>query len=314
MPDAVDNCVSVKNADQANHDGDAAGDVCDPDDDNDGVPDGSDNCVFVANANQANNDGDAQGDACDPDDDNDGVPDASDNCVFVANPSQIDADGDGLGDACDTVTCAVVPSAIGAWTGDNTTADSIGTANGTFVGTSSFAPAVVGAAGFNFDGTNFVKASTFEYSGTFSVSFWAKLNGSLSTLTGVIATSEAAPTPADLQSTFEIQASGTTYTFKVGAQGYLLVTFGSVTTNAFHHFVVTQNNGLIVTFVDGRQIASGTWTLGPPPIFQAMKIGANRGEGKRFIGVVDDVRVFPRVLTGVEVAAIHTAGSAGICP
>ena len=42
------------------------------------VEDDADNCVNVANADQANYDGDAQGDACDNDDDNDGVADAAD--------------------------------------------------------------------------------------------------------------------------------------------------------------------------------------------------------------------------------------------
>jgi hypothetical protein len=60
----------VANTDQANNDGDALGDVCDPDDDNDGVEDGDDNCPTVANTDQADNDGDGLGDACDNDDDN----------------------------------------------------------------------------------------------------------------------------------------------------------------------------------------------------------------------------------------------------
>jgi PA domain/Thrombospondin type 3 repeat len=49
-----------------------------PDADVDLVEDSADNCPAVANADQANYDGDAQGDACDADDDNDGVADASD--------------------------------------------------------------------------------------------------------------------------------------------------------------------------------------------------------------------------------------------
>ncbi|MEI8412686.1 MULTISPECIES: PxKF domain-containing protein [unclassified Kribbella] len=40
--------------------------VVDPDGDNDGVPDASDNCPAAANADQANADGDALGNACDP--------------------------------------------------------------------------------------------------------------------------------------------------------------------------------------------------------------------------------------------------------
>jgi len=50
------------------------------DGDANGVPDARDNCPVVANADQANTDGDAQGDACDPDDDNDGALDGSDAC------------------------------------------------------------------------------------------------------------------------------------------------------------------------------------------------------------------------------------------
>lgn len=38
----------------------------DPDDDNDGVLDVDDNCVSIANASQTNSDGDAFGDVCDP--------------------------------------------------------------------------------------------------------------------------------------------------------------------------------------------------------------------------------------------------------
>ena len=70
------------------------------DSDGDGVDDDNDNCPNVANPTQANYDGDAEGDACDTDDDNDGVSDL-DEIANGTNPLNADTDGDGVGDAND---------------------------------------------------------------------------------------------------------------------------------------------------------------------------------------------------------------------
>ena len=119
--DWADNCPLVPNPDQADADGDGAGDACDEctDPDRDGwcdvCPPGveclRDNCPGVHNPNQADSDGDAVGDRCDncvfvsnpdqADADRDGVGNACDNCPKQANSDQLDTDGDGIGDACD---------------------------------------------------------------------------------------------------------------------------------------------------------------------------------------------------------------------
>jgi hypothetical protein len=62
-----------------------------------------DNCPNDYNQDQADADSDSSGDVCDTDDDNDGVADVDDNCPLDANPSQSDADVDGAGDACDPI-------------------------------------------------------------------------------------------------------------------------------------------------------------------------------------------------------------------
>jgi len=117
VADCIDNCVLVSNPDQANSDGDLAGDACDGcpydadkyepgvcgcglpdvDSDGDGTPDCHDGCpndyfktdpgVCGCGVEDADNDGD-------------GVMDCVDNCPDTANPDQADSDGDGVGDAC----------------------------------------------------------------------------------------------------------------------------------------------------------------------------------------------------------------------
>ena len=97
--DSVDNCVSVANSDQTNTDGDAKGDACDPDDDNDSVTDEND--AFPLDASEwSDTDADGTGNNADEDDDNDGVNDVAD--AFPLDPSETtDTDGDGTGNNAD---------------------------------------------------------------------------------------------------------------------------------------------------------------------------------------------------------------------
>lgn len=175
---AMDNCPSISNADQLNTDGDAKGNVCDDDKDNDGIPDISDsfpldntqagdidgdgieslldNCAYTVNADQINTDNDAQGNVCDADDDNDGVVDASDtfpldaaetldndndgignnsdtdddndgvldvadNCLFYASVDQTDDDHDGIGNQCDSDSAGKLDVAFSLGAGANDT-------------------------------------------------------------------------------------------------------------------------------------------------------------------------------------------------
>jgi hypothetical protein len=144
--DAQDNCPADPNPDQTNTDatdqdadtlldedpidasdndadtlvdedppGDALGDACDPDDDNDTDPDSADNCPLTSNPDQTDTDSDTLGNACDPDDDEDGFTDSTESScgsepLIVTSTcevcDEIDNDGDCPGDTnTDTVVC-----------------------------------------------------------------------------------------------------------------------------------------------------------------------------------------------------------------
>ena len=80
-----------------------------PDADSDGIPDDSDNCMNAPNPLQENYDGDSLGDVCDPDDDNDGLSDA-DEGSYGTNPFLTDTDGDSLGDNEEITTLFTDPT------------------------------------------------------------------------------------------------------------------------------------------------------------------------------------------------------------
>lgn len=70
------------------------------DQDGDGRVDSSDNCPTVANKAQSDADGDGLGDICDPDDDDDGLTDPQE-VALGTNPGMADTDGDARSDGAE---------------------------------------------------------------------------------------------------------------------------------------------------------------------------------------------------------------------
>ncbi len=93
-------------------DGDGTPDLCDSDDDGDGLVDVLDPCPTVRTDNLRDADLDGRPDRCDGDSldgprgdiDGDGFPDLIDNCPTTSQDEQFDADSDGIGNACEVNT------------------------------------------------------------------------------------------------------------------------------------------------------------------------------------------------------------------
>ena len=102
-----DNCPEDYNPGQEDYDGDSEGDVCDIDDDNDGVPDLLDYCAMgvkdwtSSEFTDHDDDGCRDGDIEDLDDDNDGIVDDKDQCPRGIVDEGEDFDGDGCKNAED---------------------------------------------------------------------------------------------------------------------------------------------------------------------------------------------------------------------
>ena len=87
ITDNRDNCQQLYNPSQANFDADTQGDICDTDDDGEGIPDMADSCPMGALLWTSNTSTDYDTDGCkddveDTDDDNDGALDIDDMCAI----------------------------------------------------------------------------------------------------------------------------------------------------------------------------------------------------------------------------------------
>jgi hypothetical protein len=107
-PDRIPNKIAEYVADKSFENSSCvAAKMTGPDTDLDSVPDSVDNCPSESNVDQLDSDQDGLGNVCDDDDDNDGVPDADD--AFPLDPTESkDSDQDGVGDNSDQ--CPESPS------------------------------------------------------------------------------------------------------------------------------------------------------------------------------------------------------------
>jgi prepilin-type N-terminal cleavage/methylation domain-containing protein len=180
-----------------------------------------------------------------------------------------------------------------------------GTWHGTAIGTSGYySPGHVWQWGGAFDGaTDYILgSSTFAPSGSNPVSFaaWAYLNAASATGDAII--SEGT------------NSAGGYEDLRINSNGFLILTNGSAsflstltppTTTWF--FMVATLNGTAATMCLNANCVSGT-QASTNVVPSSFEIGAHLGtNGFPWIGYIDDVRMYDRVLSNAEIQEIYSA-------
>jgi hypothetical protein len=93
---------------------------------------------------------------------------------------------------------------------------------------------------------------------------------------------------------------------------------GLLVSNVWQHVAVTyaKTNGYAVLYINGVQKAQATLGVFTPRTIGDLYLGLrpyDGGAGARFVGLMDEVSIYNRALSGAEIAAIYSAGTAGKC-
>ena len=208
--------------------------------------------------------------------------------------------------------CAAPPAGlVGWWKGDNNLLDQVGTNNGIFVGDAAFGPAQVGL-GFALDGAGD------------GVSLGTAANLRLQDFTIEAWIQRASTTQASMDNgggeifgfgyggyTLGLLDDGGLFLTRVGIDNVVLPT--AVTDTGFHHVAVTKSGTTVFFYVDGVAFNAPAYQTTYSFASQAAIGLRSDTTGNSFFGTIDEVSVYNRPLSAVEVMQIASAGSAGKC-
>jgi hypothetical protein len=75
----------------------------------------------------------------------------------------------------------------------------------------------------------------------------------------------------------------------------------AVPLNTWTHLAVTYDGSMLRMFVNGVQVSSRALTGSMPATASPLRIGGNSVWGEYYRGLIDEVRVYNRALTGAEI-------------
>ena len=224
--------------------------------------------------------------------------------------------------------CVPPPAGLVSWwPGDGNATDTVGGNDGTLVGDATFAPGMVGQA-FNFDGGgDFVDISSGFNLGNRSFSFDMWIRYEDAGISGVLFAWGATAFGTPSEAGFGVVVANGQIDGEVRDElgqiaGRPIVMAPAPEPGVFHHvaFVLDREDDHFELYINGTQAAFvnipegfGSVDNNVRPSIGALSRGGVGSPTAFFNGLVDEVELFDRALSGEEVEAIFNAGSAGKC-
>jgi hypothetical protein len=211
--------------------------------------------------------------------------------------------------------CFETPSdMVSWWTGDGDATDIFGPNDVTPMNGATFVPGFVDQA-FSLDGVddlfrNVAPVNLPTGNAARSISVWFKTPRNLSTSTeSAIVQYGTASDSQNFSLITSANAPGKLYFY--GHSNDLPGTT-TIQPDTWYHGVVTHDGSTLRLYMNGQLDASSPKTLNTVLDGNGLTIGYRNGSSL-WEGLIDEVQVFDRALSAEEIAAIHGAGSSGVC-
>lgn len=234
----------------------------------------------------------------------------------AAETSQLTADGEILmRRALEwAATPPPTPAPVAHWklneTAGATALDSEGGHDGTLVNDPEWTPGIDGG-GLAFDGSNDLvtvpHSDDLSFTERFTFLAWIRADSF-----GAATDYQAVLTKGDASVHnywFGVRGTEVVLDFKVGGSWHKFTTSGAaLTPGRWYHIATTFDNSAdsVRLFIDGAEATSDTMSVTPEANTQIIRIGNSAFSGEDWPGMLDDVRIYDRVLSDGDIAALAT--------